>query len=86
MVDVVRELADFGMRVDVHGPWALPDELAAVYGIRLVPALTGTYEAVVLAVAHDAFKKLDFSQLTQSDSAIFDLKATLPREATDARL
>lgn len=86
VVDVVRELIDFGMRVDVHDPWAMPNEVAAEYGIRLVPVLTDSYEAVVLAVAHDAFKSLDFNQFTQSDSAIFDLKAVLPKEVTDARL
>ena len=85
VVDVVRELTDFGMRVDVHDPWAGPVEVAEEYGISLVPIL-GKYEAVVLAVAHDEFKSLEFKGFTTPDSVIFDLKATLPKENVDARL
>ena len=85
VVDVVRELTDFGMRVDVHDPWAGPTEVTEEYGITLA-AVTGKYEAVVIAVAHDEFKSLDFKEFTTPDSVIFDLKATLPKENVDARL
>lgn len=85
VVDVVRELTDFGMRVDVHDPWAGSAEVAEEYGISLVPVM-GKYEAVVLAVAHDEFKSLEFKGFTTPDSVIFDLKATLPKDKVDARL
>ncbi len=85
MVDVVRELTDFGMRVDVHDPWAVPEEVAKEYGISLAP-ITGKYEAVVLAVAHEEFKPFDFKDFTMPASVLFDLKATLPKENVDARL
>src|SRR5690606_21578761 len=86
VVDVYNELSDFGMRVDVYDPWASASEVAQEYGIQLASAVRGTYEAVVLAVAHDEFKALDLADFTRPDSVIFDLKATLPKESVDARL
>lgn len=86
VVDVVSELTDFGMNVDVYDPWAAPDEVAKTYGIRLTERPAGKYEAVVLAVAHDKFATLDFAEFTHAHSVIFDLKATLPKNAVDARL
>jgi len=86
VVDVYNELSDFGMRVDVYDPWASAVEVAEEYGIQLASAMTGTYEAVVLAVAHNEFKVLDFADFTEANSVIFDLKAILPKESVDARL
>lgn len=86
VVDVYKELSDFGMQVSVYDPWAPVDEVAGEYGIQLADAVTGTYEAVVLAVAHDEFKVLDLADFTRPDSVVFDLKATLPKESVDARL
>ncbi|MPR35572.1 nucleotide sugar dehydrogenase [Salmonirosea aquatica] len=86
VVDVYNELTDFGMRVDVYDPWASAGEVAEEYGIQLTGAIAGTYEAVVLAVAHNEFKALDFADFTEANSVIFDLKATLPKESVDARL
>ena len=86
VVDVVRELVDFGMQVDVYDPWAVPEEVASEYGIELVERITGKYEAMVLAVAHSEFGSLDFPEFTHSHSVIFDLKATLPKDLVDARL
>ena len=85
VIDVVRELTDFGMRVDVHDPWAVPEEVVEEYDITLAP-VTGKYEAVILAVAHEEFKALDFEDFTAPNSVLFDLKATLPRNTVDARL
>ncbi|WP_373512852.1 nucleotide sugar dehydrogenase [Persicitalea sp.] len=86
VVDVVRELSDFGMQVDVYDPWAAPDEVAEEYGITLISSITGKYEAVVLAVAHNEFVSLNFSEFTRTHSVVFDLKATLPKNVVDARL
>ena len=86
VVDVYNELSDFGMQVDVYDPWASASEVAEEYGIQLASAVSGTYEAVVLAVAHNEFKALEFAEFTRPDSVVFDLKATLPKESVDARL
>lgn len=86
VIDICTELTQFGMTVDVYDPWADPDEVAREYGLTVVPEPAGTYEGIVLAVAHDLFQTLDFATLRRSDSVVYDLKAVLPRTLVDGRL
>src|SRR6266702_3370583 len=56
VIDVIRELEEFGVECHVHDPEADPDETMHEYGIRLkswdeLPAA----DALVLAVAHKGF-------------------------------
>lgn len=65
VVDVVRGLAEWGHRVDVHDPVADPADAKREYGIHLLPQLDGAvrYDAVVGAVAHSAYSSLDGERL-----------------------
>ena len=59
VIDVVENLADYGLTVDVHDPHADPLEARTEYGLSLVSAPDkGVYEAIVLAVAHNEFRSL----------------------------
>ena len=64
VVDMVRELEEYGVRVDVHDPWVDVDQARREYGIELVvePA-TGVYDGVLLAVAHGALVRQVVIQL-----------------------
>lgn len=90
-IDVIRELEDFGCEVTVVDPWADADEVREEYGLALAPEpdaadpLKG-YDAVVLAVAHDKFKALDFRRRAGGEAVLFDLKGLLPRDQVDGRL
>jgi UDP-N-acetyl-D-galactosamine dehydrogenase len=95
VIDVVRELRDFGCNVDVLDPWADPLEVRHEYQLELVPsAQLGTlagkdaraYDAVVLAVAHEQFHALDFAALRARGVVIFDVKGLLDRSLVDGRL
>jgi len=59
VVDVVRELADFGVEVLVHDPLADPMEAHEEYGLTLagLDRFTGL-NALILAVSHQAYAKL----------------------------
>ncbi|MDD2240912.1 MAG: nucleotide sugar dehydrogenase [Kiritimatiellae bacterium] len=90
-IDVIRELQDFGCEVTVHDPWADVEEVRAEYGLDLVTTLDTDhpvkgYGAVVLTVAHDTFKTLDFSHPGTAEVVVFDLKGLLPRDQVDGRL
>lgn len=91
VVDIVAELTEFGLQVDVHDPWVDHAEAKAAYGLDLVeqPA-GGTYDAVVLAVGHDEFRTAGPEGIRalgrSSESVVYDLKAILPRSASDLRL
>ena len=86
VVDVYKELKDFGMEVDVYDSWASAEEVKHEYDIALADKPNGKYEAVVLAVAHDTFKELNLTDFTNTNSVLFDLKSTLPKDSVDSRL
>ena len=90
VIDVIRELENFGCSVDVHDPWADDDQVIAEYGINLVSVnLNGDlvkYDSIVVAVAHDEFRDLDLKGFCKEGSVIFDLKGILPEDAGDGVL
>ena len=91
VVDVIRELREFGCEVDIHDPWADAEEVRHEYGIGLVEKLDASapfagYNAVVLAVAHEKFKALDFDRLDRNQTVLFDIKGLLARGQVDGRL
>jgi UDP-N-acetyl-D-galactosamine dehydrogenase len=89
VVDVIRELKDFGCDVVVHDPWADPDDVRHEYGLEMRPSLEPageTFDAVVLAVAHEKFRALDFARFKKENTVIFDIKSFLGRDQVDGRL
>lgn len=86
VVDVVKELKSFGAAVDVYDPHADAGEVEHEYNLKLTSSLEKKYQAVVMAVAHNEFKELDWSTFTRSNSVVYDVKGVLPRTAVTARL
>ncbi|UCG51722.1 MAG: Vi polysaccharide biosynthesis UDP-N-acetylglucosamine C-6 dehydrogenase TviB [Candidatus Latescibacterota bacterium] len=89
VVDVVRELRDFGCEVEIHDPWAESEEVVEEYGFSLIEPSDiepDAYDAVVLAVAHDKFRELDVTSLKKSNGVIFDVKSFLDPKIVDSRL
>ncbi len=86
-VDVVRGLQEFGCEVNIFDPWAEPAEVEKIYGLQSVKNMNeldiNSYDAVVLAVAHQEFTHL---KLSNQESVIFDIKGVLPKEIVDGRL
>ena len=83
VIDVIEELQEFGCNIDVYDPWADEEEVKHEYGLDLQEKIdTFKYEAIVLAVAHDEFKKLNLSNL--EDTVVFDIKSIL--KESDGRL
>ena len=64
VIDVIRELQSFGMKVHVHDPIADSDECRHEYGIGLTPwAELPQASAVVAAVAHQSYKTMGLAAL-----------------------
>ncbi|NJB86686.1 UDP-N-acetyl-D-galactosamine dehydrogenase [Lewinella marina] len=83
VVDVVRELMDFGVNVHVHDPHASPNEVAHEYGLTLTEEIGKQYDAIVVAVSHSSFKDytLDsFRELSRDNLLLFDLKGLYNRD------
>ena len=90
IVDVVRELEQFGAKVDVFDPWADPDEAEHEYGLRPIQKLKpGTYDAVVMGVAHDEFRKMGLArirELARKNHVLYDIKYVFKADEVDGRL
>ena len=90
VIDVIEELRSYHAEVDVHDPWVDPDEAREEYGIELIdkpPA--GTYDAIVLAVAHDRFRELGIEGIRsfgKPEAVVFDVKYLFPADQVDGRL
>lgn len=90
VVDIYREMSEFGSKVTVFDPWADSAEVMHEYGITtendIEKIKEHKYDAVILAVAHDQFREIDLESLKNPDSVIYDCKGILNREMIDARL
>jgi UDP-N-acetyl-D-galactosamine dehydrogenase len=88
VIEIYRELCEFGALVDIYDPWAEAEEVKHEYDVDIINKLDATkkYEAIVLAVAHDEFKDLDFESYHNNGAVIFDAKAVVDRRWVDGRL
>jgi len=77
VADVVKELQSYSLNVDVADPHAESDELKHEYGFALTPQISNDYDAVIVTVPHNDYKKLDdtyFSSITKAHGLVADLK------------
>lgn len=88
VIDIYREMCEFGANVDIYDPWASATEVAEEYGVKIMSELDTNkkYDAVLLAVAHDEFKDFDFERHYKAGAVIFDTKAVVDRRWVDGRL
>jgi UDP-N-acetyl-D-galactosamine dehydrogenase len=77
VADVIKELKSYSLQVHVTDPHASSDELKHEYGFELTENLSNDYDAVIIAVPHKAYLKMDdmaFSAITKPHAIIADLK------------
>lgn len=88
VVDIYRELKEFGVNVDIYDNWVNDDELFHEYGVRTIGAIDKDkqYNAVILAVAHNNFEKIDFEDFQRRGAVVFDVKSVIDRRLVDGRL
>jgi UDP-N-acetyl-D-galactosamine dehydrogenase len=84
--DIYNELSQFNLNVEIYDPWANSQEVYDEYGITLINEPGMEYDAIILAVAHQEFLKLDLVNLIKFNGVIFDTKAFLDRSIVDSRL
>ena len=90
VTDIIDELASFGANIEVHDPWANPQEAEQMYGVTMIENLpTNHYDAVVLAVAHQEFQQFcraDFEKMCRQLFVIYDVKHALEEGLADGCL
>ena len=90
IVDMVKALKEYDLDLDIYDPWVDPLDAAKEYGIDPVSSLANAkYDAIVLAVAHDQFKKMsidEFKAVAKEKYVLYDLKYILNHTDVDIRL
>jgi len=77
VIDVIRELQEFGCNVEVSDYWADSQEVKREYNLNLTPSSelnTNDYSAIILAVAHEKYKGMT---LNNEEQVVFDIKSIL---------
>ncbi|WP_084625555.1 nucleotide sugar dehydrogenase [Salinimicrobium xinjiangense] len=78
VVDVIKNLKEYGTNVTIYDPLADPDEVQHEYGLTTTKELPNEkFEAVVLTVAHKEFLDLDLDQFKNGQTVIYDVKGVL---------
>ncbi|MCH3884608.1 nucleotide sugar dehydrogenase [Tenacibaculum aquimarinum] len=87
VVDVVAALKEYGVNITIYDPWANEEEVMHEYGLNSVKTLPNKkFDGIVLTVAHNEFKELDFSALQKEKSVVYDVKNTLSDTVRDKSL
>lgn len=81
VVDVIRNLKEFGNNVTVFDPWANPVEVKNEYHIETLRNMPQQkFDGIVLAVAHSEFLTIDFDKYLNKNGIIYDVKGVLTCE------
>ncbi len=91
VIDIIAELKDYGIEVLVHDPMADAEETHHEYNLELTEInAVGKVDAVIFAVAHDAFKNISPSTIADlcsdgvGQGALIDVKSVFLREDVEA--
>ena len=87
VIDVYNELSSFGINVSIFDPQVDAKLVQDEYNISLIDRIESKFDAVILAVAHDDFKNIDYKGMKKNGkSVIFDIKNFIDRKLVDSRL
>ncbi|UNK49652.1 nucleotide sugar dehydrogenase [Lysobacter sp. S4-A87] len=91
VVELAEKFGEYRAQVDIYDPWADADEARRAYGVELLTDApqAGTYDAVVVAVAHEQFRELGAEGARAfglPHALLYDIKSLYPRDRIDARL
>ena len=90
VVDIYTTLHEYTSNITVYDSWADQKNVEHEYNIRILSSgledLQSSFDAIVLAVAHDEFKKLSIRKLLKDNGVIYDVKGLYQKELVDGRL
>ena len=90
VIDVLEALHKSNCNVEVYDPYVNFDEVYSEYKIELLDSpVPGYYDAIILAVAHNQFKKMSIDKIKSFGKAkhvIYDVKSIMESSDVDGRL
>tara|TARA_B100001093_G_scaffold149541_1_gene142285 strand:- start:19354 stop:20622 length:1269 start_codon:yes stop_codon:yes gene_type:complete len=88
VLDIFNELEDLKVQFDIVDPWIDSDSFFSDHNIEVMNELPNKkYNIIIVAVAHDKFKTIDYKKLKiNDDSIIYDVKGFLEKSIYTSRL
>ena len=90
VIDIVKNLKEYNIDTDILDPWCREEDVKQEYGLQLsTDYKKGFYDAIILAVAHEDFKKMGVEairELGKKNHVLYDLKYLLSKDDVDMRL
>jgi len=89
VAELVKELMQYSINVHVTDPFASPNELAHEYNLTLIDRISDDYDAVIVAVNHREYEKLDydyFKTIMKENPILLDLKGIYNRKRANGML
>ena len=81
VIDLITELKSYGMQVDVYDPWVNHQNALEEYAVEMLDEpKSGNYDAILIAVGHNEFKKNEHKILSygkESECTIFEIKKVM---------
>ena len=89
VVDIINTLEEFEINVTILDPIA--DQVEVLRSLKRVTLkniedVNEKFDAIILAVAHKGFEKIDLKKICNTNSVIYDVKGILPKEIVDSCL
>ncbi len=85
VLSITKKAIEFGFKIDIIDPYVDPEEAANLFDVKVNKNFINNkkYSAVIVAVGHDQFKKMEFQdwkKLLKEKYFIFDLKGIVSRD------
>ena len=86
VINLIKKLEEYGINITIHDPFVNNEKLKKIYNMDVTSDMPKIkFDCLVLAVAHERFKKIDLNKLKKNNSVIYDVKGVLGHRA-DGRL
>ncbi len=82
IINLIKALQDYGIQITVYDPIANPQVVHNEYKITTTQTLPkNQYDAIVLAVPHQEFLKINYPSLRKPNAILYDIKGVLGNQA-----
>lgn len=87
VIDIYKALKEYTDNITIYDSWANPEKVKEEYGAEITNTLNDNgFDAIILAVSHKEFLKLDIKSLVKKGGVVYDVKGFLDRNIIDGRL
>ena len=78
VVDVIKNLKEYGVDITIYDPLANPAEVKHEYNLETVNDLPeGKFDSIVLTVAHKEYLGMDLNAFKNKGAVVYDVKGVL---------